>query len=118
MMEATVRLAREAGVRVVVVGSPIPFEGMSKTVGYDPDLYRGRFAMLAAVVEAAGGTFVDLHDALPAARFEDTFGHFDAEGGAMLAERLRPVVTRELEAGLRDRRLRAMATSAAAVGRP
>jgi hypothetical protein len=108
MMEATVRLAREAGVRVVVVGSPIPFEGMRGVVGYDPEIYRARFRMLQAVVERAGGTFVDLHEALPAKHFQDTVGHFDADGAAVLANLLRPVVTREVQSALRERWFRVL----------
>jgi hypothetical protein len=102
MMDATVRMAREAGVRVIVVGTPIPFEAMAKSVGYDPEIYRARFAILRAVVEGAGGVFADLHEALPAAMFEDNVGHFNREGATLLAERLRPVVAREVAAALRE----------------
>lgn len=102
MMAATVRLARRDGVRVVVVGTPIPFERMTGIVGYDPDLYRVRFALLGDAVEQAGGVFVDLHEALPAAMFEDAVGHFTPDGAALLAERLRPIVAREVEAASRE----------------
>ena len=96
MMEATVRLAREAGVHVVVVGTPIPFEDMRESVGYDSALYDARFAILRAAVEDAGGVFLDLHEALPRDKFVDPVGHFTVAGAEELAERIRPVVAREL----------------------
>jgi hypothetical protein len=96
MMEATVRLAHEAGVHVIVVGTPVPFENMRETVGYDTALYNARFATLRAAVEDAGGMFVDLHDALLRDEFIDPVGHFTVAGAEKLAERLRPIVAREL----------------------
>jgi hypothetical protein len=103
MMAATVALARRAGVRVIVVGTPIPFEGMRRTPGYDPALYEARFRTLAVSVERAGGVFVDLHDALAAQFFQDAVGHFDAAGAHILANRLRPILTREIQAALQER---------------
>ena len=103
MMEATVRLARDAGVRVIVVGSPLPFEAMGEipSVGYDPAVYAERFAVLGDAVRDAGGVFVDLREALPKAMFKDGNGHFTPEGANALAEKLRPIVVRELgEAGI------------------
>jgi hypothetical protein len=98
MMEATVRLAHEAGVRVIVIGSPIPFEAMRESaIGYDPAVYAERFAVLGDAVRDAGGVFVDLHEALPQGMFRDEVGHFTADGAKVLAERLRPVVVSELE---------------------
>jgi hypothetical protein len=98
MMEATVRLARDAGVRVIVVGSPIPFEAMgASAIGYDPAVYAERFAVLADAVRDAGGVFVDLHEALPRALFHDGLGHFTEEGANVLADRLRPIVVSELQ---------------------
>jgi hypothetical protein len=97
MMEATVRLARDAGVRVIVVGSPLPFEAMRDSViGYDPAVYAERFAVIADAVRDAGGVFVDLHEALPRAMFHDVAGHFEADGATVLAKRLQPVVVSEL----------------------
>jgi hypothetical protein len=99
MMEATVRLARAAGVRVIVVGSPIPFERVGESaIGYDPAVYAERFTILADAVRDAGGIFVDLHEALPRGMFRDAVGHFTADGAKVLADRLRPVVVRELHA--------------------
>lgn len=103
MMAATVRLARRAGVRVIVVGTPIPFEGMQRMLGYDPALYLARFRTLGAAVEEAGGVFVDLHDALAAQYFQDVVGHFDATGARILANRLRPILTREVQGAFQER---------------
>jgi hypothetical protein len=97
MMEATVRLARAAGVRVIVVGSPLPFEAMrNSAIGYDPAVYAARFITLQGAVRDAGGVFVDLHEALPGAMFQDAVGHFTADGAEVLAARIRPVVVAEL----------------------
>ncbi|MGB5080114.1 MAG: hypothetical protein WBO23_05155, partial [Burkholderiales bacterium] len=71
--------------------------------GYDPETYRERFATLRAAVEGPGGVFADLHDALPASMFEDNVGHFNPEGAARMADLLRPVVEREVDAALRER---------------
>jgi hypothetical protein len=102
MMEATVRVAREAGVRVIVVGTPIPFEDMREFRGYDAAVYDARFAVLRAAVEEAGGVFVDLHEALTRGQFTDPVGHFALPGATVLADRLRPIVARELGASLWD----------------
>ncbi len=115
MMEATVRLARQAGVRVVVVGTPIPFQSMRDIVGYDPDVYRARYGILRAAVEDAGGVFVDLHEALGDAMLQDPVGHFTPEGAALLADRLRPVVEREVQAALWSQFLAIQAAKAAAI---
>jgi hypothetical protein len=97
LMEATVRLAREAGVRVLVIGTPLPFEAMHDAVGYDGAVYAERFATLRAAVEDAGGTFLDLHEALPRDQFTDAVGHFTVAGAQTLAERVGPAVARELQ---------------------
>jgi hypothetical protein len=103
MLDATVSLARAHGVHVVIVGTPLPFQAMQATTGYDPAVYRRRFETLRAVTEEAGGRFVDLHEGLPGDRFLDFVGHFDERGAALLAERIRPVVAGELLAAERDR---------------
>ena len=96
MMEATVRLAHEAGVHVIVVATPIPYESMRDSFGYDDAVYAARFAILRDAVEDAGGVFVDLHEALTHDLFVDPVGHFSVAGAEVLAERLRPIVAREL----------------------
>jgi hypothetical protein len=113
MMAATVRLARAAGVHVIVVGTPIPYESMRKTTGYDPAVYESRFATIGAAVEQAGGVFVDLHEALSMEYFEDTVGHFNATGAQILAERLRPILTREVGAAFQERSVAAPGPAAA-----
>jgi hypothetical protein len=102
MMEATVRLARESGVRVIVIGSPVPFDNMRAIVGYDRAVYDAHFAVLRAAVEDAGGVFVDLHDALTRDLLNDASGHFTVAGAQLLAERVRPVVADELRRYMRD----------------
>jgi hypothetical protein len=92
MLDATVRMARRRGVRVIVLGYPVP----RTTIGYDPGVYDWRFALLRDVVERAGGAFVDLHEAVPDAMLADPVGHLTSEGAKLLAERLRPVVAFEL----------------------
>ena len=111
LMEATVALARAVGVRVVVVGTPIPFEAMQRTVGYDPAVYRTRFETLRAAVEQADGVFVDLHEELSTAQFVDRVGHFAKEGAEVLAERLRPIVAAEVQRAQRDRWFQALAAA-------
>lgn len=102
MMEATVRLAHEAGVRVIVIGTPLPFENMRDTVGYDAAVYDARFAVLRSVVEKAGGVFLDLHQELRKDMFIDAVGHFSVAGAQQLAERVRPVVAQELLRHMRE----------------
>ena len=96
MMDATIRVARKAGVHVIVVGTPIPYEDMRESVGYDPEVYATRFAVLRAAVKDAGGIFVDAHETLARDLFTDPVGHFDEAGATILAERIRPVIEQEL----------------------
>ncbi len=102
MMEATVRLVREAGVRVIVIGTPVPYQIMRDSVGYDQATYDARFAVLRSAVEDAGGVFLDLHEALQRDMFIDSVGHFSVDGARQLAARVRPVVAEELRRHLRD----------------
>ena len=85
MMGAAVRHAVRRGACVVVIGTPLPHETMAHTVGYDAERYARRFAVLRRVVEENGGTFVDLHEALGAAEFSDTAGHFTQAGADHMA---------------------------------
>ncbi len=110
MMGATVRMAAAAGVRTLVVGSPIPCGAMGLRGWYDPADYVQRFAVLRAVVEENGGTFVDLHEALAREEFIDGAGHYNAAGAQHLADLVEPVVRAELHAAaLRRPALRAEA---------
>jgi hypothetical protein len=92
MVGATVDMAVRHGVPAVVIGSPIPVEALREQVGYDAAVYARRFAVLRQVVEAAGGTFLDLHEALGADEFADTGGHYNERGVRRLGALVEPVV--------------------------
>ncbi len=96
MMAATVRLASEHGVRVLVVGIPIPYEALERIAAWDAPRYAARFALLRTVVEGNGGVFLDLHTALPRSEFRDTGGHYTAEGAWRLAALLEPAIKQRL----------------------
>jgi hypothetical protein len=98
MMGATVRMSTAAGVRTLVVGSPIPYGAMGLRGWYDPADYVRRFAVLRAVVEENGGSFVDLHEALAREEFIDGAGHYNAAGAHHVADLVEPVVRAELHA--------------------
>lgn len=98
MLAASAARACEAGISVIVVATPIPFEAMRGSVGYEPALYAARFAAIGAAVEEEGAIFLDLHEALPAAAFVDPVGHFGADGAERLADLIEPVLYRELRA--------------------
>jgi hypothetical protein len=100
MLGETVRMAARRGVRVLVVGSPIPWEAIKQQRGYDPAVYAARFAVLRDAVERNGGTFLDYHEALTSAGFRDNGGHYNEAGAAALAERLDGPVSAALEAAL------------------
>jgi len=100
MLGATVDMARRRGVRVLVVASPIPFEQLQRSIGYDRAMYAQRFATLRAVTEASGGAFVDYHEALQASGFRDQGGHFTDGGATALAQILREPLGAELDAAL------------------
>ncbi len=98
MMAATVRLATRRGTSVIVVGTPLAWEQMAATIGYDPGVYAERFGVLRAVVEEAGGTFLDLHEALRSGELRDPIGHFNARGAAHMVRLVQPVVLATLAA--------------------
>jgi hypothetical protein len=102
MLGATVRLGREAGVRVIVVASPIPIETMDRSIGYDASAYQARFDTLRDAVVDAGGVFVDLHEALAYRFFEDA-AHFNRGGADELAARLRPILIGQVTTAFRER---------------
>jgi hypothetical protein len=97
MLEATVRMVADSGRTAIVVGVPIPYEALRTTDWYDPAVYQSRFDVLRGVVEEAGGRFIDLHDALPAAQLADYAGHFTSEGAQRLAEVIWPQVSAALD---------------------
>jgi len=93
MMGATIREARLRGVPVVVVGLPIPHEFLRRTGHWNPETDTMRAAVVRDTVTANGGTFIDLHLALPRKEFRDQAGgHFTEEGVAHLARLLEPTV--------------------------
>jgi hypothetical protein len=98
MLEATVRMVTDAGRTAIVVGVPVPDEALRKTDWYDPAVSQARFDVLRAAVEDAGGQFVDLHEALPAAQLADYAGHFTTEGAQQLADAIWPRVSAALGA--------------------
>ena len=98
MMEATVRLAMSRGTHVIVIGSPIPYEELRKEWWYDSDAWSKRYAVLRAAVEEAGGTFLDMHEAMTTDGFADAGGHFNDTGANRMANILQPVVTQAVEA--------------------
>ncbi len=96
MLAAALRLARTAGVEVVVVASPVPRDVLVEHGLYDPERYAERMLALRQLVEAGGGTFLDLHDAVARSGFSDDWGHFDADGAERVASLVAPVVAAKL----------------------
>lgn len=103
MLGASIDVARRAGVRVVVVGSPVPRDTLRQSIGYDPAVYAQRFDVLRHAVEAHGATFLDHHETLPATGFRDTSGHFSEPGAIALSEMVRRPIANEIEAALRGK---------------
>jgi hypothetical protein len=92
MLGATVQMVTDAGRTAIVVGMPIPIDALRKRAWFDATVYAARFDALRAVVETAGGRFLDLHDLLPQDEFVDFAGHFNKQGAHHLAERIWPEV--------------------------
>ncbi len=90
VLAATVGRAEAAGVPTVVYFAPMPLDLLAAAGLDDPGRWRRNAGVLRAATESAGGTFVDLHDAL-GAREVDAMAHYDATGARRLAERLTDV---------------------------
>lgn len=94
-----VRAARAERVRVVVFAGPLDRGPIEAAGAWDAAVYKANIELVRSLVEREGGTFLDLTDAVPAARIYDVH-HPLAEGYASLAraleERIEPTV-RELE---------------------
>lgn len=97
MMAGAVRMASRRGVPTLVIASPIPYEPLRNLGWYDPEVYARRFAAMRNAVEAEGGTFLDLHEALASDGFRDNGGHYNELGTQRLATQIEPVVRRMLE---------------------
>ena len=95
MLDATIRMATRAGIPTVVIGNPVP-----ASVRDDPAPLRERFP-LRAIVENAGGRFLDLHDLLTEEQFRDGLVHFTKAGAEAIAARVEPVVREYLVRGQR-----------------
>jgi hypothetical protein len=99
VLEATLRIYREHGARVLLFVDPIDLQDLAANgfPGDSPGLRRS-LQTVAEIAAENGATFVDLHDALPHAAFLDPMGHLrwdgDANGTQMLAEVLAPHVAR------------------------
>jgi hypothetical protein len=92
--DATVARLRRAGIRVLVVVTPMPWE--LPGTHYDAEHVRARIALLRDVVERHGARLVDLHHALDASAFRDQDCHFTADGAARMARLVAPELGREL----------------------
>jgi hypothetical protein len=101
ILGASVSMATRHGVPVLVYVTPIPYARVPKLDWYDPQVFEERIGRIRSVVEADGGSFVDLHDVLPDASFFDLLGHYDRAGGERLAETLGPLVSAHLEPSTR-----------------
>ncbi len=93
---ATVGRFTRDGIRILVYVVPLDVayldeHGLLNQAGLGDTL-----AAIEAVVASRGGTFVDLHDALPSEVLRDAPGHLfyqgEIDGPALLAERLAPLV--------------------------
>jgi hypothetical protein len=102
MLSASVRLAASSGTPVLVVLSPIPVAVLTEAGVWDPGRFTRSLDRLRAVVAQAGGRLVDLHDVVDTSGFRHggvfdlLSAHLNASGAAAVAERLGPIVAREL----------------------
>jgi hypothetical protein len=95
--DATVARLRRAGIRVLVVVTPMPWE--LPGTHYDAEHVRARIALLRDVVERHGARLVDLHHALDASAFRDQDCHFTADGADRMARLVAPELAPLLAAG-------------------
>ncbi len=101
MLEASLRVYRERGARVVVFVDPIDLE-LLESRGFmnerARDGLRRTLATLAAVVRENGAELIDLHALLPRDGFDDRAGHLTfrapVHGNRRLAEELAPRIYR------------------------
>lgn len=91
-MAASVAQIEAAGVRALVIVSPIAYEQLAKAGHYDPAVFAGRIDVLRQAVERERGTFLDLHRALEEPLFRDRSGHFTADGMARMRQLVWPTL--------------------------
>lgn len=92
MFGETTRRAHARGIPMLVVVSPAPIHLMQGEAFYQPDVIAQRVQRLRAVVEANGGTVLDLHDALAPNEFRDRGGHCSEAGMNRMVELLVPTL--------------------------
>lgn len=92
MLQAAIQLATEHGVSVLVVLTPIPIDRLLALGAYDPSEFATQLDVLRDATEAAGGQFLDLHNAIPEDEFRDLSGHFNEAGIEHMADLLEPVL--------------------------
>lgn len=80
MFGETARRAHARGIPMLVVVSPAPIHLMQAEGIYQPEVIIQRVQRIREVVEANGGTVLDLHDALGPADFRDRGGHCSEAG--------------------------------------
>jgi len=101
MIGATVARATRHGARVVVVITPMPVEALRSNGLYDAAADAERVAAVRRATEAAGGTLLDFHLALPADQFSDLGSHFKEKGEETMLQLTGPAVIGALiEAGV------------------
>jgi hypothetical protein len=89
---AAVRMAVRGGAPVLVVVTPVPHEVLATKGLYDGPAYASRVGVLRDVVQANGGVFLDLHQAVPAGELYDIGAHFTNAGAAHMATLVWPAL--------------------------
>src|SRR5262249_47183963 len=77
---AAVGMARERGVRVLVVVTPMPWEWLAWKERYDAPAIQAQIDVLRREIEARDGQLLDLHEAMTQDGFRDIGGHFNDVG--------------------------------------
>ncbi len=94
MLQAAVEIGVEHGSSVLVVLTPIPTEALRPRGVYDAIEFAGQTDVFREAIEASGGEFLDLHNAIPAEEFRDLSGHFNQAGIEHMADLVEPVLLR------------------------
>jgi hypothetical protein len=95
VLGATLARLRRDGIRVLVYVVPFDVANVDALDLLDRDGLSRTLSAIRTTVAAAGGTFADLHDRLPAEAFRDAPGHLaweDVDGPSQLADALAPQV--------------------------